>query len=101
MLKLFRPAPVIDPLPKEKVDKEYKKLRWQVFLGIFIGYAGYYLVRKNFSIAMPALEEMGVSNPSAMTREDWDRIRTALHNQRILGLDYYSCLRAPEDTRHA
>ena len=41
MLKLFRPAPVIDPLPKEKVDKEYKKLRWQVFLGIFIGYAGY------------------------------------------------------------
>ena len=60
MLKLFRPAPVIDPLPKEKVDKEYKKLRWQVFLGIFIGYAGYYLVRKNFSIAMPALEEMGL-----------------------------------------
>lgn len=59
MLKLFRPAPVIDPLPKERVDKEYKKLRLQVFLGIFIGYAGYYLVRKNFSIAMPALEQMG------------------------------------------
>lgn len=59
MLKLFRPAPVIDPLPKERVDKEYKKLRLQVFLGIFIGYAGYYLVRKNFSIAMPALEQIG------------------------------------------
>ena len=59
MLKLFQPAPVIDPLPKERVDKEYKKLRLQVFLGIFIGYAGYYLVRKNFSIAMPALEQMG------------------------------------------
>jgi OPA family glycerol-3-phosphate transporter-like MFS transporter len=58
-LKLFQPAPVIDPLPKERVDKEYKKLRLQVFLGIFIGYAGYYLVRKNFSIAMPALEQMG------------------------------------------
>ena len=39
MLKLFQPAPVIDPLPKERVDKEYKKLRLQVFLGIFIGYA--------------------------------------------------------------
>ena len=38
MLKLFQPAPVIDPLPKERVDKEYKKLRLQVFLGIFIGY---------------------------------------------------------------
>ena len=59
MLKLFQPAPVIDPLPKERVDKEYKKLRLQVFLGIFIVYAGYYLVRKNFSIAMPALEQMG------------------------------------------
>ena len=59
MLKLFQPAPVIDPLPKERVDKEYKKLRLQVFLGIFIGYAGYYLVRKNFSIAMPALEQKG------------------------------------------
>ena len=59
MLKLFQPAPVIDPLPKERVDKEYKKLRLQVFLGIFIGYAGYYLVRKTFSIAMPALEQMG------------------------------------------
>lgn len=59
MLKLFQLAPVIDPLPKERVDKEYKKLRLQVFLGIFIGYAGYYLVRKNFSIAMPALEQMG------------------------------------------
>ena len=59
MLMLFQPAPVIDPLPKERVDKEYKKLRLQVFLGIFIGYAGYYLVRKNFSIAMPALEQMG------------------------------------------
>lgn len=59
MWKLFRPAPVIDPLPQARVDKEYKKLRLQVFLGIFIGYAGYYLVRKNFSIAMPALEKMG------------------------------------------
>lgn len=50
MLKLFQPAPVIDPLPKERVDKEYKKLRLQVFLGIFIGYAGYYLVRKIFRL---------------------------------------------------
>jgi sugar phosphate permease len=27
--------------------------------GIFIGYAGYYLVRKNFALAMPYLVEMG------------------------------------------
>ena len=33
---------------------------------------------------------MGVKNPSSMSRDDWNRIREALHNQRLLGLDYYS-----------
>ncbi len=33
----------------------YRRLRIQVFAGIFVGYAGYYLVRKNFSLAMPYL----------------------------------------------
>lgn len=32
-----------------------------MFLGIFIGYAGYYLLRKNFSLAMPSLIEQGFS----------------------------------------
>ena len=31
----------------------------QVFIGIFIGYAGYYLLRKNFSLAIPGLTEEG------------------------------------------
>ena len=59
MWKLLQPAAHKPELPAEKVDKEYPRLRRQVFWGIFIGYAGYYLVRKNFSIAMPALESMG------------------------------------------
>ncbi|EIT86273.1 glycerol-3-phosphate transporter [Fictibacillus macauensis ZFHKF-1] len=59
MLKLFKPAAAIDRLPAEKVDAEYKKLRLQVFIGIFIGYAGYYLLRKNFSLAMPYLQQEG------------------------------------------
>lgn len=59
MRNILKPAPAIDRLPDEKVDKEYKKLRLQVFLGIFIGYAAYYLLRKNFSIAMPYLTEHG------------------------------------------
>ena len=59
MLKLFKPAPPIDRLPDEQIDSEYKKLRLQVFLGIFIGYAAYYLIRKNFSLAMPYLIEEG------------------------------------------
>lgn len=48
-------------MEKGKIDKEYKKLRLQVFLGIFIGYAGYYLVRKNFSLAVPDLIDQGFS----------------------------------------
>lgn len=59
MLSFFRPAPAVERLPDEKIDSEYKKLRMQVFLGIFIGYAAYYLLRKNFSIAMPYLIEEG------------------------------------------
>ncbi|MFT4414781.1 glycerol-3-phosphate transporter [Fredinandcohnia humi] len=59
MLKLFKPAPAIDRLPEDRIDPEYKKLRLQVFLGIFFGYAAYYLLRKNFSLAMPYLTEEG------------------------------------------
>ncbi len=62
MLKnILKPAPHKDLLPLERTDATYKKLRWQVFLGVFIGYAGYYLVRKNFSLAMPDLIEQGYS----------------------------------------
>lgn len=61
MLSLFWPAPPIERLPDEKIDSEYKKYRLKVFLGIFIGYAAYYLLRKNFSLAMPYLTEEGFS----------------------------------------
>lgn len=58
---IFAPAAHKQSLPASEVDETYKKLRWQVFLGIFIGYAGYYLVRKNFSMAMPDLLAQGYS----------------------------------------
>jgi OPA family glycerol-3-phosphate transporter-like MFS transporter len=62
MYGIFKPAPHRERLPQQQMDPEYKRLRLQVFLGIFIGYAGYYLVRKNFSLAMPFLiEEHGYS----------------------------------------
>ncbi|MFP4490002.1 MAG: glycine hydroxymethyltransferase [Spirochaetaceae bacterium] len=41
-------------------------------------------------IQTPKLEEMGVANPAKLSREDWDKIREAMGNQRLLGLDYYS-----------
>jgi OPA family glycerol-3-phosphate transporter-like MFS transporter len=48
-------------LDADRVDSAYRRLRWQVFLGIFVGYAGYYLVRRNFTLAMPDLIELGYS----------------------------------------
>lgn len=64
MLGIFKPAAHRSILADDEIDTAYKKLRWQIFLGIFIGYAGYYLVRKNFSLAMPALIEQGYSHTS-------------------------------------
>lgn len=61
MLRFFRPAPHIAPVAPDKVDPLYRRLRWQIFLGIFFGYAAYYLVRKNFTLAMPYLIEQGFS----------------------------------------
>lgn len=60
-MNLITPARHTDRLPLERIDPEYKRLRFQVFLGIFIGYAGYYLVRKNFSLVMPDLIAQGYS----------------------------------------
>jgi len=59
---IYRPAEHIAALPADSTDAEYRRLRIRVFLAIFFGYAGYYLVRKNFSLAMPFLiEEHGFS----------------------------------------
>ncbi|KIC93989.1 glycerol-3-phosphate transporter [Flavihumibacter solisilvae] len=58
-LKILQPAAHQPLIAAENIDPEYKKQRLRVFLGIFIGYAGYYLVRKNFSLAMPDLVERG------------------------------------------
>ena len=44
----------------------------------------------NAVVQVPALEEMGVTNPAALTRQQWNTIREKTGNQRLLGLDYYS-----------
>ncbi len=53
MFGFLKPAPFAAPLPKEQIDPEYRRLRRRVFLGIFVGYAGYYLVRNNLALAIP------------------------------------------------
>lgn len=58
-LTFLKPAPYKETVAVAVVDEDYKRKRLQVFLGIFIGYAGYYLVRKNFSLVIPDLVERG------------------------------------------
>ena len=53
MFFFLRPDLTAPPLPRDRVDAEYRRQRIRVFLGIFIGYAAFYLVRKNFALAIP------------------------------------------------
>jgi OPA family glycerol-3-phosphate transporter-like MFS transporter len=50
---LLQPSPPAPRLPADRITPAYRRLRRQVFSGIFIGYAAYYLVRKNFALAIP------------------------------------------------
>ena len=59
MSSFLAPPPYKEEMTGPEVDSTYRKKRLQVFLGIFIGYAGFYIVRKNFSMAIPGLEALG------------------------------------------
>lgn len=59
MIGLLKPKSAKPLKDEPQVDKEYKVMRLRVFFGIFLGYAAYYLVRKNFSLIMPDLIEEG------------------------------------------
>ncbi|MCM2131942.1 glycerol-3-phosphate transporter [Larsenimonas rhizosphaerae] len=61
MLSFFKSGAAAPRLPEDRIDPVYRRLRWQIFAGIFFGYAGYYLVRKNFTLAIPHLVEEGYS----------------------------------------
>ena len=55
MIGPLAPAAFAARLPADRVDPEYRRLRRRVFTGIFVGYAGYYLVRNNLALAIPDL----------------------------------------------
>jgi len=59
MKNFLAPPPHREQLPEEQIDATYRHLRLQVFAGIFVGYVAYYLVRRNFSLAMPYLLTLG------------------------------------------
>lgn len=50
------PAPRLD---EAEVKHRYPRLRLQVFLGIFLGYAGFYLIRNNISLVSAILLDQG------------------------------------------
>jgi MFS transporter, OPA family, glycerol-3-phosphate transporter len=53
LFSILKPAPAAPPLPADRIGPEYRRLRWQVFAGIFVGYAAFYLVRNNLALAIP------------------------------------------------
>ncbi len=59
MLKFLQQPPYKQAQTGAAADAKYRRLRLQVFLGAFIGYAGFYLVRKNLSMAIPAMAPLG------------------------------------------
>ena len=66
MFNFLKPAPYQPELPADQIDPTYKRLRWQVFMGIFFGYAAYYLVRSNFDLAQKGLIEAGMYNKAEL-----------------------------------
>ncbi len=55
LLDYIKTAPAAEPLPEEQVASSYRKFRIQVFISVYLGYAFFYLIRKNLSIALPAM----------------------------------------------
>ncbi len=90
MAKFFDPPQAKPLLPKEKIDKVYKSMRFKVFMGSFLGYAAYYLVRKNLSLAAPGMIEDGLVDKASVSQclrypsrmhsanSSWEACQTAL-----------------------
>ena len=55
LAKLFAVPASKTLLPKSAQKVAYEQYRRDVFFSIFVGYAGYYLVRKNLALAAPSL----------------------------------------------
>jgi OPA family sugar phosphate sensor protein UhpC-like MFS transporter len=56
LFRLFKSAPCIDEIKDIKVvNKKYKYWRIRTFYSMYVGYAFYYLSRKSFTFAMPAM----------------------------------------------
>jgi len=53
MIGPLKPAPYRERIPADRIDPIYQRARVRVFIGIFAGYAAYYLVRNNVALVIP------------------------------------------------
>lgn len=49
-----------------------------------------YLAILSAQVQAPILDQLGIKNPTKASREDWAKVRNAIHGQRLLAMDYYS-----------
>ncbi|RLP82789.1 MFS transporter [Mycetocola lacteus] len=63
---LLAAPPPAPRLSAEVIAKRYPRLRLQVFIGIFIGYAGFYLIRNNLPLVAAILEDNGQINKAGI-----------------------------------
>ena len=83
MAKFFDPPQAKPLLPKEKIDKVYKSMRFKVFMGSFLGYAAYYLVRKNLSLASADMIAEGLIDKQGVvyTDEEGDLVTSIVNGK--------------------
>ncbi len=57
LIELLRPAPAVPPIEDaEQVERMYPYWRRRILVASLVGYALFYFVRKNLSLAMPEME---------------------------------------------
>jgi len=64
LLRIFAPAPAVAPVSQDPAEIKAQYRYWQrrVLLSTIVGYAMFYFVRKNLSVAMPGLgRDLGIS----------------------------------------
>src|SRR5688572_452699 len=64
VLKWFAPPPALPVTltSQAEIDDAYRRWRWRVLLATIVGYALFYFVRKNLSVAMPVMsKDLGIS----------------------------------------
>lgn len=86
-LAIPSPRPLLEP---DAVRHRYPRLRTQVFLGIFVGYAAYYLIRNNVPLVAAILETeygfsafgLGVITNAALLSYGFSKFLTAIVSDR-------------------